>query len=292
MTASSKYKWVVITNTTIASLMASLDVNIVIIALPAIGKHLANTSLLDLLWVLLGYQVVIACLLVNFGRLADMFGRVKLYNLGFIIFTVGSGLCSLSKDGGELVVFRMIQAVGGALLISNSGAILVDTFPINERGKALGINRTSQIAGAAGGLVLGGFLTTVVGWQSIFWVNIPIGIFGTVWSHYRLKELGSLEKNRKLDIPGNITFAASLACLLVGISLYALGSLSLSYLALLLGSGVSLFAVFILIERRVENPMLQLSLFRIRPFSGGSFATFLNSLARGCVTLVDWYVKI
>ena len=286
MTATMSYKWLVISNTTLATLMASLDVNIVVIALPTIGKHLKDTSLLDLLWVLLGYQIVIASLLVNFGRLADMFGRVKLYNLGFIIFTVGSALCSLSQTGIDLVVFRMIQGVGGAFLISNSAAIIVDAFPVNERGKALGINRTSQLAGAAGGLVLGGFLTTTVGWQSIFWVNIPIGIFGTLWSHYKLMELGSLEKNPRVDIPGNIMFATGLASLLIGISLYALGSLSFYYLVLFMTAGTLLFIFFILVERRVENPMLELSLFKIRPFTGGSIATFLNSLARGCVTLV------
>lgn len=286
MEVASRYKWIVISNTTLATLMASLDVNIVVIALPSIGKHLKETSLLDLLWVLLGYQVVIASLLVNFGRLADMFGRVRLYTLGFIIFTVGSAMCSLSQTGIELVVFRMIQGVGAAFLISNSAAIIVDAFPVNERGKALGINRTSQLAGAAGGLVLGGFLTTAVGWQSIFWVNIPIGVFGTLWSHYKLKELGSLEKNTKVDIPGNFMFAAGLASLLIGISLFALGSLSLSYLVIFLTAGALLFIFFIFVERRVDNPMLQLSLFKIHAFSGGSSATFLNSLARGCVNLV------
>jgi len=266
--------------------MASLDINIVIIALPAIGRQLKDTSLFDLLWVLLGYQLVVGCLLVNFGRLADMFGRVKLYNIGFIIFTVGSALCSLSQDGAELVIFRMIQGVGGAFLISNSAAIIVDTFPLNERGKALGINRVSQVVGAAVGLVLGGFLTTVGGWQAIFWINVPIGIFATVWSHYKLREIGALDRNTKIDIPGNITFAASLASLLAGISLYALGSLSFPYFMLLVGGGATMFALFVMIERRVENPMLHLSLFRIRPFSGGSLATFMNSLARGCVLLV------
>ncbi len=238
--------------------MASLDINIVIIAIPDIGKHLKGASLLDLLWVLLGYQVVIACLLVNFGRLADMFGRVKLYNLGFIIFTIGSALCSLSQTGSELVIFRMIQGVGGAFLISNSAAIIVDAFPVNERGKALGINRVSQVAGAAGGLVLGGFLTTVGGWQAIFWVNVPIGIFGTLWSHYKLKELGSLEKNSKIDISGNIMFAAALAALLIGVSLYALGSLGVQYLVLLSGTSGVFFVLFVLVDNRGDNPMLQL----------------------------------
>lgn len=266
--------------------MASLDINIVIIAIPSIGKHLKDTSLLDLLWVLLGYQVVVGCLLVNFGRLADMFGRVKLYNIGFIIFTAGSALCSLSQDGAQLVIFRMIQGVGGAFLISNSAAILVDTFPSNERGKALGINRVSQVAGAAGGLVLGGFLTTVAGWQAIFWVNVPIGIFGTLWSHYKLKEIGTLDKNTKIDIWGNATLAAAVALLLVGISLYALGSLSLIYLIASLVISAALFAIFVVVENRVENPMLHLSLFRIHTFTGGTLATFLNAIARGCVLLV------
>lgn len=283
---SQSYKWVVLTNTTIATLMASLDINIVIIAIPSIGKHLKDTSLLDLLWVLLGYQVVVGCLLVNFGRLADMFGRVKLYNFGFIIFTAGSALCSLSQNGSELVLFRMIQGVGGAFLISNSAAILVDTFPSNERGKALGINRVSQVAGAAGGLVLGGFLTSVAGWQAIFWVNVPIGIVGTAWSHYKLREIGSLDKNTKIDVWGNVTFAASVALLLIGISLYSLDSLSLVYFVTTILVGSALFAIFVIIERKVENPMLQLSLFRIHAFTGGTLATFLNAIARGCVLLV------
>ena len=186
----------------------------------------------------------------------------------------------------RLVLFRMIQGVGGAFLISNSAAIIIDSFPKNERGRALGINRVSQVAGAAGGLVLGGFLTTVGGWQAIFWVNVPIGIFGTLWSHYKLRELGSLDKNTKIDILGNITFAASLASLLAGISLYALGSLQFSYFVLLVMGGIGLFAIFVFTEDRVEDPMLHLSLFKIRTFTGGTVSTFLNALARGCVLLV------
>lgn len=286
LTASSRYKWLVLSNTTLATLMSSLDINIVIVAIPTIGKDLRGASLLDLLWILLGYQVVIASLLVNFGRLSDIFGRVKLYNIGFAVFGLGSALCSLSQNGNELVIFRMIQGLGGAFLISNAAAIIVDTFPPNERGKALGINRVSQIAGAAGGLVLGGFLTTIGGWRSIFWINIPIAVFGVVWSHYKLKEQGTLDKNSKIDLTGNITFASGLAAFLVGISLYALGYLSVEYFAFLIGTGTALFILFVVVETKVENPMLRLSLFRLRAFSGGSFATFLNALARGCLFLV------
>lgn len=286
VSSSSGYKWVVLSNTTLATLMSSLDINIVIIAIPTIGKNLRGTSLLDLLWILLGYQVVIASLLVNFGRLSDIFGRVRLYNIGFAVFGVGSALCSFSQNGTELVIFRMIQGLGAAFLISNAAAIIVDTFPANERGKALGINRVSQIGGAAGGLVLGGFLTTVVGWRSIFWINIPIAIFGVMWSHYKLKELGTLEKSSKIDLPGNIMFASMLASFLVGISLYALGYLNIIYFGLLMAVGTVLFISFVIVENKIKDPMLRLSLFRIRAFSGGSFATFLNALARGCLFLV------
>src|SRR5579864_4217372 len=169
--------------------MASLDSNIVLIALPTIAKSLPRTSLFDLLWILLGYQLVTASVLVNFGRLADIFGRVKLYNFGFVVFTLGSLLCAFSQNAGELIVFRMVQALGSAFLFSNSAAIITDAFPRGERGRALGTNQVAIVVGSVLGLVLGGFLTTAAGWRSIFWINVPIGIFATVWSHYKLKEL-------------------------------------------------------------------------------------------------------
>ena len=281
-----QYKWVALSNTTIGTLMASLDSNIVLIALPTIGRELPGITVLDLLWILLGYQLVTASVLVNFGRLADMFGRVRLYNIGFALFTVGSGLCSLAQSGPELIGFRMVQAFGGAFLFSNSAAILTDAFPSNERGMALGINQVSIVVGSVTGLILGGVLTTILGWRSIFWVNIPIGVFATVWSRYHLKEKGTLEGKSRIDLTGNIAFASGLSLLLLGVTTDALGAVpSLESLSLIF-SGIVVIVAFFFIERRVQHPMFDLSLFKLRLFSAGNSAIFLNSLARGAVTLV------
>jgi EmrB/QacA subfamily drug resistance transporter len=281
-----QYKWVALSNTTLGILMASLDTNIVLIALPTIGKNLAHTSLFDLIWILLGYQLVTASVLVNFGRLADMFGRVRLYTFGFALFTIGSALCSLSQSGDQLVLFRMVQALGAAFLFSNSAAILTDAFPANERGKALGVNQVSIVIGSVLGLVLGGILASTVGWQSIFWVNIPIGVFATVWSHYKLREVSTLSVGQKLDVIGNVTFAVGLSTVLVAITLNVIGGLAIEPTAGLVGFGLLMLAAFFVTEKRVKSPMLNLSLFRIREFAAGNAAILLNSLARGAVTLV------
>ena len=281
-----QYKWVALSNTTIGTLMSSLDTNIVLIALPTIGRELPQTSLLDLLWTLLGYQLITASVLVNFGRLSDMFGRVRLYNLGFAVFTIGSALCSLSQTGLELVFFRMVQALGGAFLFSNSAAILTDAFPPNERGKALGINQTSIVTGSVMGLVLGGILASTVVWRSIFWVNIPIGIFATTWSHYKLREISHPPQGQKIDIVGNITFAGGLSSILIGTTLYIIAGLDIATTYALIGLGGLLMVAFFVTETRVKNPMLALSLFRIRQFAAGNLAIILNSLARGAVSLV------
>lgn len=281
-----QYKWVALSNTTLGTLMASLDSNIVLIALPTIGRELPHISILDLLWILLGYQLVTASVLVNFGRLADMFGRVKLYNLGFAVFTAGSALCSISQSGPELIGFRMVQALGGAFLFSNSAAILTDAFPSNERGMALGINQVSIVAGSVTGLILGGILTTLLGWRSIFWVNIPIGIFATIWAHYHLREIGSLEGRVKVDVTGNVVFASGLSLLLLGVTTDSLEALPRLWTDATMVLGVLLILVFVFVERSVKTPMFDLSLFRIRLFSAGNIAIFLNALARGAVSLV------
>jgi EmrB/QacA subfamily drug resistance transporter len=280
-----QYKWVALSNTTIGILMASLDANIVLIALPTIERDL-HAGLFNLIWILIGYQLVTASVLVNFGRLADMFGRVKLYKIGFAIFTIGSALCSLSQTGPELVAFRVFQGIGAAFLFSNSAAILTDAFPPSERGMALGINQVSIVAGSVSGLVVGGLLTTGHMWQPIFWVNIPIGIFATVWSHYKLHEVAEIRKGQKIDLVGNFCFAGAILCVLVGITEYVILGLSVADTLLLLGTGIGLFALFIFTERRVVEPMLNLSLFKIRAFAAGNMAILLNSLARGAVSLV------
>ncbi|MFI5422253.1 MAG: MFS transporter, partial [Nitrososphaerales archaeon] len=281
-----EYKWVALSNTTLGVTMASLDSNIVLIALPTIAKSLPGTSLFELLWILLGYQLVTASVLVNFGRLADIFGRVKLYNLGFVVFTLGSALCAFSQNAVELIVFRVVQALGSAFLFSNSAAIITDAFPRGERGKALGTNQVAIVVGSVLGLVLGGFLTTAAGWRSIFWINVPIGIFATVWSHNKLKELGVIEKKQKIDVLGNITFVAGLASLLTGITLYSIGSIEIAQFLSIILLGAIMLGLFALVETKTKNPMFRLGLFKIPAFALGNLAIFLNSLSRGAVTLV------
>lgn len=278
------YKWITLSNTTIGTLMASLDRNIVLIALPTIALDL-HTSFFTLVWIVLVYWLVTASVLLNFGRLSDMFGRVKLYNMGFALFTLGSGLCSISQTGEQLILFRIIQALGAAFLFSNSAAIITDTFAENERAKALGLNQTSIVVGSVIGLVLGGFLTSYLGWRSIFWVNLPIGIFATIWSYARLRELGVIRKE-KIDWLGNTTFAGGLSMILLGITLATFKIINPYEIFLSIIGGLALLVLFIIIEKKVSRPMFDLSLFKIRLFTGGNIAIFLNALARGAFTLI------
>lgn len=278
------YKWITLSNTTIGTLMASLDRNIVLIALPTIALDL-HTSFFTLVWIVLVYWLVTASVLLNFGRLSDMFGRVKLYNMGFALFTLGSGLCSISQSGEQLILFRIIQALGAAFLFSNSAAIITDTFAENERAKALGLNQTSIVVGSVIGLVLGGFLTSYLGWRSIFWVNLPIGIFATIWSYAKLREIGVIRKE-KIDWLGNTTFAGGLSMILLGITLATFKIINPYEIFLSIIGGLALLVLFIIIEKKVSRPMFDLSLFKIRLFTGGNIAIFLNALARGAFTLI------
>jgi EmrB/QacA subfamily drug resistance transporter len=278
------YKWITLSNTTIGTLMASLDRNIIIIALPTIASDL-HTSFFTLMWIVLVYWLVTASVLLNFGRLSDMFGRVKLYNIGFAIFTLGSGLCSISQTGEQLILFRIIQALGAAFLFSNSAAIITDTFPENERAKALGLNQTAIVVGSVVGLVFGGFLATYLGWRSIFWINLPIGAFATIWSYAKLKELGTIRKE-KIDWLGNATFAVGLFLILLGVTFGAFKIINLIVILLTIVTGLSLLVLFVFIEKRVPRPMFDLSLFKNRIFTGGNIAIFLNALARGAFTLI------
>jgi EmrB/QacA subfamily drug resistance transporter len=264
--------------------MASLDRNIVIIALPNIAFDL-HTSLLSLVWIAIGYWVVTACVLLTFGRLADMFGRVKLYNIGFVFFTIGSALCSISNTGESLIIFRITQALGAAFLFSNSAAILTDVFPENERGRALGLNQVSIVIGSVAGLAFGGFLTSYLGWRSIFWVNIPIGIFAIGWSYIKLKELGTIKKE-KIDWLGNVTFAGGLLFLLIAITFGSFQIINLNQIYMLISGSFSLFSLFYFVEKRISKPMFDLGLFKITRFNNGIIAIFLNALARGAFTLV------
>jgi EmrB/QacA subfamily drug resistance transporter len=280
------YKWTALSNTTIGTLMASLDTNIIIIALPTIASDI-HISLLTLLWIVLGYSLVTASILLNLGRLSDMFGRVKLYNIGFIIFTTGSALCSLSQTGEQLLLFRIVQALGAAFLFSNSAAIITDAFPENERGKALGINQISIVVGSVMGLLVGGFLTSSLGWRSIFWMNIPIGVFAIIWSHTKLRELGTIKKE-KIDWIGNATLSIGLILILAGLTFgpfQILNNIPFGMYSLII-AGLSLIGLFVFVERTVIKPMIDLSLFKIRSFLGGNISIFFNSIARGAFILI------
>ena len=292
---SDNYKWIALSNTTLGILMAVINQSIVIIALPAIfrGIHLnplipSNTSYL--LWMLLGFMVVMAVLVVSLGRVGDMYGRVRMYNLGFAIFTAGSILLSVTWLEGSagamwMIIMRVIQGVGAAFLMANSSAILTDAFPAEERGLALGINMVAAIAGSFIGLVLGGVLAPVA-WRLVFLVSVPFGLFGTVWAYLKLEDRG-IRTPAKIDWWGNITFGLGLIAVLVGITYgilpyggHSMGWTAPGVIAALVG-GIVLLTVFAVIERRVEAPMFRLDLFKIRAFSGGSVATFLAALSRG-----------
>ena len=294
-----QYKWVVLSNTTLGILMASIDINIVIIALPAIFRGInidPFNSFQYLLWLVFGYDIVTATLLVTFGRISDMFGRVRLYNLGFAIYTVGSLMLYLTPGKGdagalELIFFRLIQGVGGAFLFSNGAALITDAFPPDERGKALGINQVAGLMGSLLGLVLGGILA-VFDWRYVFLISVPVGLFGTIWSYWKLKELAVIRKNQKIDTWGNLSFGVGLTVFLIAMS-YALipyGNSEMGWgnpfvIAGLIGSSMLLVA-FPFIEHRVKDPMFKLELFKNRMFSAGNFATLLASISRGGVTLM------
>ncbi len=278
------YKWIALSNTTIGSLMASLDRNIVIIALPTIALDL-NVSLITLVWITIGYWVVTASALLTFGRLADMFGRVKLYNVGFALFTVGSALCCISQTGEQLIIFRIIQGIGAAFIFSNSAAIISDSFPESERGKALGINQISIVIGSVIGLVVGGVLTSYLGWRSIFWVNIPIGIFATVWALSKLRELGQ-PKRERIDWSGNILMTLALLLLLFGITFGSFQIINIFWTIIFIFFGALFLFIFYLIEKRIMHPMIDLTLFHSKVFTSSNIAIFLNSMARGAFSFV------
>ncbi|AOL16605.1 MFS transporter [Sulfolobus sp. A20] len=289
-----QYKWIALSNTTIGVLMASINGTITLISLPAIFRGIninPFASFQYLLWILMGYNVVTATLLVTFGRLSDIFGRVRLYNLGFLIFTVGSILLSITPNTGslgalELIIFRIIQGIGGAFLFSNSAAIITDAFPFNERGKALGINQIAALAGSLIGLILGGILS-VINWRLVFLVSVPVGIAGTIWSYTKLKELNKPSRNEGLDWLGNTTFGLGLILVLVAITygLLPYGSSQLGWgNPFVIGSliaGLALIGSFIYVETKVKFPMFRLELFKVRMFAAGNFASFLRSVAYG-----------
>jgi MFS family permease len=303
-----RYKWVALSNTTLSITMATIDASIVIISMPAIfrGIHLnplTPGNVTYLLWMIIGYLLVQSVLVVTLGRLGDMFGRVRIYNLGFVVFTLASIALSLDPLLGQsgalwLIGWRFVQAFGGAMLMANAAAILTDAFPANQRGMALGINQISGISGQFIGLLLGGLLAAW-DWRAVFWVNVPIGVFGTVWAYRSLREI-AVTRRAKIDWAGNVTFALGAGAVLVAITYgiqpygghptgwtnpWVIGGLA---------GGVATLVAFCLIETKIAEPMFQLGLFKIRAFAAGNAASLLGSIARGGLQfmLVIWLAGI
>ncbi len=303
-----RYKWIALSNTTLSMTMATIDASIVIIAMPAIFRGikldpLAPGNVSYLLWMIIGYLLVTAVAVVTLGRLGDMYGRVRIYNLGFVVFTLTSIALSLDPLTGSsgamwLICWRLVQALGGAMLMANSAAILTDAFPAGKRGMALGVNQIAGISGQFVGLLLGGLLAAV-DWRLVFWVNVPIGIVGTFWSYRSLREIAATRRAR-IDWWGNVTFGLGATALLVAITYgiqpyggHPTGWMNPWVLTGLFG-GAAMLVVFCLIETHIAEPMFQLGLFRIRAFAAGNLASLLGSIARGGLQfmLVLWLAGI
>ncbi len=294
------YKWVALFNVTLASLMGSVNGSIILISLPAIFKGIQMDptdpgAFQYLLWLLMGFGLITSTLLLTIGRLADMYGRIKLFRLGFLIFAIGSTLLYLTPGTGntgalELIIFRLIQAVGSAFTIANGSAIITDAFPASERGKALGINMVAFMSGQFIGLLLGGILATY-NWRYVFLVNIPFAVLGTMWSYWKMKDISFRASKTSLDIVGNLLFVGGLTSLLVGVTYGlmpykhdgitdAMGWSNPLVIAAL-GIGIVLLITFPFVESKVKNPMFKLEFFRIRAFAYGCLASFTAAIARG-----------
>jgi EmrB/QacA subfamily drug resistance transporter len=303
-----RYRWIALSNTTLSMTMATIDASIVIVAMPAIFRGIGLNPLTPgnvtyLLWMILGYLLVQSVLVVTLGRLGDMFGRVRIYNLGFVVFTLASIALSLDPLTGThgamwLIGFRFVQAFGGAMLMANSAAILTDAFPANKRGMALGVNQIAGISGQFVGLLLGGLLAAW-NWRLVFWVNVPIGVFGTIWAYKSLREVSTSTRAR-IDWVGNILFAVGLGVLLVAITNgirpyggHPTGWTNPWIIGGLVG-GVVMLIVFCVFETKIAEPMFQMSLFKIRAFAAGNLASLLGSIARGGLqfVLVIWLAGI
>jgi MFS family permease len=303
-----RYKWVALSNTTLSITMATIDGSIVIIAMPAIfrGIHLsplAPGNISYVLWMIMGYLLVQAVLVVTLGRLGDMFGRVKIYNLGFVVFTLASIALSFdpyTAGSGALwlILWRVVQAFGGAMLMANSAAILTDAFPANQRGMALGINQVAGIAGQFVGLLLGGLLAAW-DWRAVFWVNVPIGLWGTIWAYRSLREIATTRRAR-IDWIGNVLFAVGATSLLAAITFgiqpyggHPTGWTNPKVDAGLAG-GAALLIIFCIVETKIAEPMFRMGLFKIRAFAAGNAASLMSSMARGGLQfmLVIWLAGI
>jgi EmrB/QacA subfamily drug resistance transporter len=285
------YKWIVLSVTTIGALMAAIDSTIVILALPQMMEKL-HADLVHMIWVIMAYILVSTVLLLTFGRIADMFGRVRLYNLGFVVFTVGSALCGFSQTALHLILARLVQGAGAALMMVNSPAIITEVFPPHERGRALGINGITWALGGIAGPLLGGLILTIASWRWIFYINVPIGIAGSLWGYFALKEMTVRRREEKFDPAGALMFSVGLIALLFALTL----GIQFSWTSPVILSLFALFAVmlplFLFWERRATKPVLDLSLFDNRIYNFSVLAAMLQSLAMFAINfLIVFYLQ-
>jgi EmrB/QacA subfamily drug resistance transporter len=283
------YKWTALTVTTVGAFMAALDSSCMTIGLPSVLIDL-NATIFHGIWVITGYRLMLTILLVLLGRVADMYGRVRLYNTGFAVFTVGSLFCAISGSGEQLILSRFLQGAGAALLVANSAAIVTDAFPRNELGMGLGTNLMASNLGSMVGYTISGVMISLWGWRSMFLINLPIGIAATWWAHKRLKEVGARSTGEKFDPGGAVLYCGSLAIILYSLTI---GSIFTTQNQITLLAGLALLAAFIFWERRQQFPTLDLSLFKIRLFAAGNIASFLNSLAYNCAPfIISLYLQL
>ncbi len=285
------YKWIALSVTTIGALMAAIDSTIVILALPDMMVKL-HADLIEMVWVIMAYILISTVFLLTFGRVADMLGRVRMYNLGFVVFTIGSALCGFSQSAFQLILFRLVQGSGAALMMVNSPAIITEVFPANERGRALGINGITWALGGIAGPLLGGVILAAASWRWIFYINVPIGIIGTIWGYRALHEMSKPRQGEKFDPLGAITFSLGLVSLLIALTLGIQYSWTSLPILSLFGLFVVMFIVFFAWERRTVNPVLDLSLFQNRVYNFSVLAAMLQSLAMFAVDfLIVFYLQ-
>ena len=280
-----KYKWIALTVTTIGVLMVGIDTRIVIVGLPQVAEQL-QADAEQAIWITQSYVLANTVLLLLIGRLGDIFGRVRIYTIGFGIFTIGSALTSIGFDPLQVIVFRAVQGVGAALVFTNSIAILTDATPRSELGFSLGINQIAFRSGAILGLTLSGLILSFFDWRALFYINIPIGVFGTFWARRRLRETVAVDRNAKIDWLGFALFTTFLLCLMIGLTLGAYSPSQFNTLYALLFVGAIFLVLFIIRSRRIEHPLVELSMFKIKEVTGGIFAMFFNIITWTAVLLL------
>jgi EmrB/QacA subfamily drug resistance transporter len=286
-----EYKWIALSVTTIGALMAAIDSTIVILGLPDMMVSL-HADLVEMIWVIMGYILVSTVFLLTFGRVADMLGRVRMYNLGFVIFTIGSAMCGFANSASQLIIFRLIQGSGAAMLMVNSVAILTEVFPPNERGRALGINAITWAAGGVLGPILGGLILNAGDWRWIFFINVPVGIFGAGWGYLSLKEQSEHHKGDKFDILGAFSFSLSLVSILLALTLGIQYSWTSGPILALFASFIVFLIIFLWWERRSTHPVLDFSLFRDRIYNFSVLAAMMQALALFAVNfLIIFYLQ-